>query len=131
MADALSTNSPPLPVDESALKSHYDVDQSYPAYMRVCDLLEWTLKNRPRDYPFSDGYTPRFNLVKFVVLAGLKFLNTICINPHWFDWLLGKKITDQTERLMGYYKKARVGRAQTRAKINELRGYIDDAWWNR
>ena len=127
MAEAFATDDPPFPVDEERLKSHYDVDPDYPAYMRICDLLEETYKNPPRDVPFSEGYKPHFNFVKFIVLFCLKAMNVLHIKPHAFDRLLGKKVTDMTERLMGYYSKAAVSKADTEAKINELRTFIDAA----
>ncbi|MEA5051613.1 MAG: surface carbohydrate biosynthesis protein [Oscillospiraceae bacterium] len=123
---ALARDKVDFPIDEARLRAHYDVDPEYPAYMRVADLLEWTLKNPPRDLPFSQGYTPRFNAAKFFVLFALKAMNTLHVNPHWFDFL-SKKLTDQTERLMNYYKKARVSKRAVRAKTDELRGYIDAA----
>lgn len=123
---ALDTSETPFPIDEGELKSHYDVDYDYPAYMRICDLLEWTIKNPPRDYPFSEGYTPRFNLLKFVALFVFKALNTLCVDPNWF-FFLGKKTAADVKRYMGYYSKARLSRGQVRKKINELRGYIDKA----
>ncbi len=121
---ALADPARPFPIDETQMKSHYDVDFSYPAYKRVCDLLEQTLREPPRDRPFSQGYTPRWNGAKYFALLGLKIMNTLHINPHWFDFLLGKKITDMAQRLMGYYAKARVSEKDTRRKIDELRGYI-------
>lgn len=123
----LSKKNHGFPIDEDGLKSHYHVDYDYPAYMRICDLLEWTINNPPRDIPFGEGYKPRFNFVKFVVLFFLKSMNTLHINPHWFDRLLGKKITDATERYMGYYKKARVSKKELRKKIDEMRSYINAA----
>ncbi|MEA4911724.1 MAG: surface carbohydrate biosynthesis protein [Oscillospiraceae bacterium] len=123
---ALGQKNISFPIDEARLRAHYDVDPDYPAYMRVADLLERTLKNPPRDLPFSAGYAPRFNAVKFFALFALKAMNTLHINPHWFDFL-GKKLTDQTERLMNYYKKARVGKRAVRAKTDELRRFIDAA----
>lgn len=123
LVDGLALNTIPFPIDERQMTDHYDVDPDYPAYMRICDLLEWTHKNPPRDYPFSQGYKPRFNLLKFFVLIGLHIMITLHINPHWFDFL-GKKFTNQTERLMDYYRKAYVSKKDIRKKINELKGYM-------
>jgi len=113
----------PFPIDGALMKSHYDVDPDKPAYVRVCDLLETVWLNEPRDFPFSEGYKPRFNLLKFIVLIGLHIMIGLKINPHWFDFI-GKKITDQTERLMDYYRKAYVSKKGIRAKVDELKGYI-------
>ncbi|MEG1060586.1 MAG: hypothetical protein RSD35_07565 [Oscillospiraceae bacterium] len=120
----LAKSEHPFPIDSAQMQAHYDVDYDYPAYMRIADLLEQTLKNPPRDKPFSEGYKPRFNFGKFVALCGLHTMNALHINPHWFDFV-GKNITDQTERLIGYYTKARVSNKQIRAKMDEMRLYID------
>jgi hypothetical protein len=113
----------PFPIDERMIKRHYDVDHSYPAYMRICDLLEWTRNNPPRDMPFSEGYKPRFNVVKFFVLIGLHIMIGLRINPRWFDFL-GKKFTARTERLMDYYRKAYVSKKDIRNKVEQLKRYI-------
>ncbi len=126
LAEALTHDEFPFPIEESQMRDHYDVDPDYPAYMRVADLLEQTLREPPRDHPFSEGYKPHFNLLKFVVLIGLHLMNGLHINPHWFDFL-GRGFTDQTERLIGYYKKAYLSKKTIRAKIDEMRGYIDRA----
>lgn len=123
---ALAAGDPPFPIDDRRMRAHYDVDEDYPAFMRICDLLEDTLKNPPRDLPFSAGYSPRVNVVKFFALLGLRLMNDLHIDPHKFDFL-GRNFTAQTERLMNYYKKAAVTKAQFRAKVDELRGYIDRA----
>ncbi len=124
LAEALRADDCPFPIDESQMQEHYDVDPGRPAYKRICDLLEETYKNPPRDLPFSEGYTPRFNCLKFFVLIGLHLMNGLHINPHWFDFR-GKSFTDPTERLIGYSKKAYVPKREMRAKVKELRGYID------
>lgn len=120
---ALAQKKLPFPIDAAQMADHYDIDPDYPAYMRICDLLEWTYKNPPRDYPFSSGYMPRFNWLKFFVLIGLHLMIALRIDPHWFDFL-GKNFTDRTERLMDYYRKAYVSKKDTRKKIEQLKGYI-------
>jgi surface carbohydrate biosynthesis protein len=123
MLEYLERPEMPFPVDEAQMESHYHVDPCYPSYKRICDLLEWTRKNPPRDTPFAPGYKPRFNAVKFFVLIGLHILIALRINPHWFDFL-SRSAMDQTERLMDYYRKARVSKKETRRKIEELKGYL-------
>ncbi len=125
METSLSVSSPVFPIDEKRLCSHYDVDPERPAFMRICDLLEETLKSPPRDLPFSDGYKPLFNFIKFVVLLALRIMNKLKINPHSFERIVGKGVADKTERLMGYFSKAYVPKERVRAKIDELRGYIN------
>lgn len=96
-----------FPIDVERLKQHYDVIEGYPSYRRICDLLEEVYKNPPRDYPFSEGYRPHFNLIKFIALWVFSVMRFLHIDPHWFDFL-GKKLTDTVERMINYNKKARV-----------------------
>ena len=124
--EAVGSKQLAFPIDEKRMQSYFDIDRSYPTYMRICDLLEETLKNPPRDRPFSQGYKPHFNFVKFIVLFCLRVMNALHINPHWFDWLLGHKITDMTERLMNYFAKAYVPRKQIEARVRELSKYIQN-----
>ncbi len=123
LAAQLAQAQHPFPIDEAQMDDHYDFDPSRPAYMRICDLLEWTLHNPPRDVPFSDGYLPRFNWTKFFVLIGLHVMIGLHINPHWFDFL-GKARMDQTVRLMDYYRKAYVSKKATRQKLEELKRFL-------
>ena len=120
---ALNRKYHPFPIDELQIKKHYDVDYNYPAYMRICDLLEWTHNNPPRDFPFSEGYRPRFNFLKFIVLIGLHIMIGLRINPRWFGFL-GRKFTARVERLMDYYRKAYVSKKDIRKKVEELKRYI-------
>lgn len=120
---ALAQDDHPFPIDETQMDYHYDIDYGYPAYMRICDLLEWTYHNPPRDIPFSAGYKPRFNLLKYIVLIGLHIMIGLRINPHWFRFL-GKGFAAQTERLMDYYRKAYVSKKEIRKKIDALKGYL-------
>jgi len=113
-----------FPIDKDIMTSHYDVDPERPAHIRICDLLEYTYLSAPRDLPFSSGYHPRFNLLKFLVLTCLHAMMRLGIDPHWFDFL-GKKLTGTTERLMDYYRKAYVSPADVRKKIEELKGYLE------
>ncbi|MEG0833464.1 MAG: hypothetical protein RSE36_04130 [Oscillospiraceae bacterium] len=112
-----------FPIDEAQMKSHYDCEDDYPAYMRICDLLEDVYKNPLRDLPFSEGYRPRFNVLKFFVLIGLHTMIALHINPKWLR-PLSESLASRVERLMGYYTKARLSKKQISEKIKEMRKYI-------
>jgi len=121
---ALEADDLPFPVDEELLRRHYDVTDGYPAYMRVCDLLEQTLKDPPRDRPFSEGYQPRFNALKFAVLIGLHIMDSLKIDPARFAFLIGKSAAAKTARLLGYIKKAKLTKREKLAKLDELSQYL-------
>ncbi|MDO4566036.1 MAG: hypothetical protein Q4B42_01775 [Oscillospiraceae bacterium] len=126
LAAALDEKELPFPIDEERMKSYFDIEPDYPSYMRICDLLEQTIMNPPRDLPFSEGYTPRFNALKFAVLFCLRIMNALHINPHWFSFIIGEKAAAMTERLMGYFAKAYVPKRKIREKVAELSKYIED-----
>ena len=118
--------SPPkeFPVNEDLIRLHYDFIEGKPSYVRIADLLEWTLKNPPRDVPFSEGYKPHFNVVKFFSFIGLNRMVTKKTDPYKFSFL-PKKFLDMTSRMMGYISKARVSDEDVRALTDRLRVMID------
>ena len=122
----LADETMPFPIDEQRLRSHYDVIEGYPTYMRICDLLEEIYKNPPRDYPFSEGYKPHFNAVKFIALWVFSVMRTLHIDPHWFDFL-GRKLTDTVERMINYNLKARVSKKDLRALVDRIKACIETA----
>ena len=109
-----------FPIKPELIKAHYSVIEDCPSYMRIADLCEEVYCNPPRDIPFSEGYTPHFNLLKFVSLAALNLMVSLRINPDNFRWLAGKKIVSRTKRLIGYIEKSRVSRKTIKIKIEEF-----------
>ena len=114
-----------FPIDIPTLKSHYDVIEGYPSYMRICDLLEEVYKNPPRDHPFSEGYKPHFNGIKFIALWVFSVMRFFHINPHWFDFL-GKKLTDTTGRMINYHAKAHVDKQDLDRLVAQMRSCIEE-----
>ena len=114
-----------FPIDVPLLKSHYDVIDGYPSYMRICDLLEEVYKDPPRDHPFSEGYKPHFNFIKFIALWVFSVMRFLHINPHWFDFL-GKKLTDTTERMINYHAKAHVDPDDLEKLIGQMSECIEE-----
>jgi len=121
---AIRSDEIPFPTDIEMLKSHYDFTEQ-PAYMRICDLLEQTYREPPRDRPFGEGFKPHFNALKFVVLIGLHIMDSLHINPMWFKFLIGENAAVKTQRLLGYIDKARLSRKQIDDKIAEMSTYLN------
>ena len=113
-----------FPVNEDLIRLHYDFIEGRPAYVRIADLLEWTLKNPPRDLPFSEGYKPHFNFVKFISFIGLNLMVSMKIDPYKFR-ILPKSFLDTTSRMLGYISKARVSKEDINALTARIRGLID------
>ncbi|MCL2539423.1 MAG: hypothetical protein FWE66_03705 [Oscillospiraceae bacterium] len=122
---AFDNPSKPFPVDGALLESHYSLIEDYPSYKRIADLCEDVYKNEPRDLPFSEGYVPRFNLLKFIALFCLNLMVTLRIKPEWFAPLFGKRFTSYAARLTGYIEKSRVKKRAVEAKIEELGGFLE------
>lgn len=114
-----------FPIDVERLKQHYDVVEGYPSYRRICDLLEEVYRDPPRDHPFSEGYRPHFNLIKFIALWIFSVMRFLHIDPHWFDFL-GKKLTDTVERMINYNKKARVSPEELEQLIASMSSCLND-----
>ncbi len=119
---AISSKNPSFPIDKQMLLSHYDNDESF-AYLRIADLLEQTLKNEPVDLPFSKGYKPRKNILKFFVFIGLNLFVTLKINPLWFSFL-GQNFVTSLSRFMGYISKSRLDKKQIADMKQTMKGYL-------
>ena len=114
----------PFPLDKSLIESHYSFIEGRPAFMRVADLCEDIHANLPRDLPFSPGYTPRFNTLKFAALLGLNLMAALGIKPRWFAPLFGRRFTGYASRLTGYIEKSRVSKKAVEKQIEKLGGYL-------
>ena len=113
-----------FPVNEELIKAHYSMIPDNPAYKRIAELCEDVYANPPRDIPFSDGYIPRFNLLKFFALAVLNLMVWLKIKPVWFRWFTGAKTESQIKRLMGYIEKSRVSKKTINAAIKQFEELI-------
>ncbi len=90
------------PFDEDFLKSFYSVTEK-PAYIRMCDLLEKVHKDPPRARIFGDGYTPKFNLLKYCALVGIHIFHTFGFNPSRLKFC--PPFADFAGRIYGYVQK--------------------------
>ncbi len=120
---AISSKEIQFPIDKEMLLSHYDNGDGF-AYIRIADLLEQTLKQPPQDLPFSKGYKPRKNVVKFFALIGLNLFVTLKINPKWFSFL-GQNFVQSLSRFMGYISKSRVSKKRINDMKQTMKGLIN------
>ena len=108
-----------FPIEPSLIEEHYSFIPNMPAYMRVADLSESVYLNEPSELPFSEGFKPRFNLLKFFVLFFLNLMVTLRIDPLKFRFLFGRKFCEQAARLVGYIKKGRVSKKEIERLVLE------------
>lgn len=100
-----------FPIKAEMIESYFD-DGDIPAYKRMADLLEDVYKKPPRDIPFSEGFTPRFNALKFFALIGVHILFALRINP--------SRVSPFAGRIYGYVEKAYIPKKQ----VDEMRQRI-------
>ena len=111
-----------FPIPPAVIESYFDVD-AQPAYKRMADLLEEVYKSPPQDHPFSEGYTPHFNWLKFFALWGVHVLHAIRFDPARL-----KKIAPGfaafAGRIYGYVDKAYVPKKQAAAMREKIRRFV-------
>ena len=99
-----------FPLDRSVIEGYFDVGEK-PAYLRMADLLEQVHQQQPRDLPFSEGYTPHFNWLKYFALWGVHIMDAIHLDPARFAKLC-PPFASFAGRIYGYIQKAKVTPAQ-------------------
>lgn len=119
--EAATAQEAKFPIAAPMIEGYFDKGDE-PAYIRMANLLEDIHKNPPRDIPFSNGYTPHFNWLKFFALIGVHILFALRFNP-----VRLKKIAPGfaafAGRIYGYIEKAYVPKKRvkaTRAKIQKF-----------
>ncbi|MDL2252526.1 hypothetical protein LJC49_00430 [Ruminococcaceae bacterium OttesenSCG-928-I18] len=115
---------------EAAFPIHAEVIEGYfdnaeePAYRRMADLLEDVYKNPPRGLPFGDGYTPKFNWLKFFALIGVHIFYAL-----GFDPIRLKKIAPGfagfASRIYGYVEKAHISKTQAEEMRRKIRPFVE------
>ena len=74
-------------------------------------LLEQVHREPPRDLPFSKGYTPHFNWLKYFALWGVHIMDAIQLDPARFAKIC-PPFASFAGRIYGYIQKAKVTPAQ-------------------
>lgn len=117
-ATAAFTQNPPFPIPPEIIEDYFFHDD-LPAYRHMADLLEDIYKNPPRDTPFGDGFTPRFNWLKCFALMGVHLMFALRLNPQKLR-PIAPKFADFAGRIYGYIEKAHL----PKHKIEEMRRRI-------
>lgn len=122
--DALDENTPPppFPVDKAMLEGYFDAGEK-PAYLRTADLLEQVLREPPRDAPFSEGFTPHFNLLKFCALVGVHVLYALRLDPSRLK-PVAPRFAAFAGRIYNYVAKAHVSKKQQKAWYDNIQRFV-------
>lgn len=110
-----------FPIAPAMIESYFDKNPT-PAYKRMANLLEDVYKNPPRDIPFSEGFIPHFNWLKFFALWGVHILHALRFNPNRLQ-KVAPRFATFAGRIYGYIEKAALPKAQVeamRAKIHKF-----------
>ena len=118
----LVNTAPPFPIEKDVIEGYFDNNET-PAYIRMANLLEEVHNNPPRDNPFSDGYTPRFNLLKCIALFGIHIMYALRLHPKSFR-KISPAFARFAGRIYGYIEKADVSNAQIEAWQARINKYI-------
>lgn len=113
---------PPFPIQPSIIDSYFD-NSELPAYKRMANLLEDVYKNEPRDHPFSEGYVPKFNWLKFFALWGVHIMHAMRLNPQKFS-KIAPGFAAFAGRIYGYIDKAYVPKKQKEAMRAKIKPFV-------
>ena len=121
-AAAMADPQPPFPIAREVIEGYFDPG-ARPAYLRMADLLEDVYKNPPRDHPMGEGFTPHFNLLKFVALAGVHFLYRRGWQPKTV-FAFCPPLASFAQRIYGYVDKAHVTPEEAERMAARIRPYL-------
>ncbi len=116
-----TAKNPPFPIDEKLLRYHYDYD-SYPSYMRICDLCEEVLKRDDLSKPFSK-FKGKYSVAKWLSLYVFHFIRVCRINPLWFQGII-PSVAKYTDRILGYIKKDYIPKSERKSLIAKMKGLL-------
>lgn len=119
---AMQDAAPPFPIEREIIEGYFDPSPT-PAYLRMADLLEEVLRQPPRDTPMGEGFTPRFNALKFAALAGVHFLYRRGWEPQRV-FAFCPPLAGFAQRIYGYVDKAHVTPEQVQAMTARIRPFV-------
>ena len=118
----MSAPNPPFPIAREVIEGYFD-PSPVPAYKRMADLLEDVYRNPPRDTPMGEGFTPHFNALKFVALAGVHWLYRHKWEPRKV-FALCPPLANFAQRIYGYVDKAYIPPEEIRRMEDRIRPYV-------
>ena len=119
---AMAAPQPPFPIQKEVIEGYFDPGDT-PAYRRMADLLEDVYKNPPRDTPMGEGFTPHFNLIKFLALWGVHRLYDHGKEPKKV-FAFCPPLADFAQRIYGYVDKAYIAPEEIARMTGRIRPYI-------
>ena len=119
---AADAEAAPFPIEKEMIEGYFDASD-VPAYIRMADLLEEVRANDPRDLPFSEGYQPHFNWLKYFALIGVHMMHAVRFDPKRLKKLV-PGFADFAGRIYGYIAKAYVPKKQQRAAYENVRRFL-------
>ena len=111
-----------FPIAREVIEGYFDASDT-PAYLRMADLLEQVLREPPRDEPFSEGYVPHFNVLKYFALLGVHILYALRLDPKKLHGI-APKFADFAGRIYGYIAKAHVSKKQQKEWYENIRRFV-------
>lgn len=111
-----------FPLSSEVIEGYFE-KTDIPAYIRMADLLERVYKNPPRDHPFSDGYHPHFNWLKFFALIGVHMMYAVHLHPKKLHWLC-PPFANFAGRIYGYIDKAHISKKQVREMSTKIAAFL-------
>ena len=121
-AAAMAEADPPFPIARDVIEGYFDPSPRA-AYLRMADLLEEVYQNPPRDHPMGEGFTPHFNLLKFLALAGVHFLYRRRWQPRKV-FAFCPPLADFAQRIYGYVDKAYIPPEEIARMTARIRPYL-------
>ena len=119
---AMAESDPPFPIERAVIEGYFDPSPR-PAYLRMADLLETVYKEPPRDAPMGEGFTPHFNLLKYLALWGVHFLYRRKWEPRRV-FAFCPPLAGFAQRIYGYVDKAYIPPEQIAALAERIRPYV-------
>ncbi len=107
-----------FPIEPAIIEEYFDKSEE-PAYLRMADLLEEVHQNKRQNGPFSEGYTPRFNVLKLFALWGVHVFSALHFNPARLQ-KIAPGFAQFAGRIYGYVQKAKISKEE----VNQLRARI-------
>lgn len=111
-----------FPIPPTIIEAYFD-NSSTPAYKRMADLLEHTLKNPPQDHPFAAPFKPHFNWLKFFALWGVHIMHAFRFNPSKLK-KIAPGFATFAGRIYGYVDKAYVPKKEIEAMRRRIEPFV-------